>query len=541
MVSLTKDTNIPTLKIVSLNTKGLNTPEKRSKLLLTMHRLHANIVLLQETHFRSDNTPKLSNAYFPTALHATNPKTKTKGVSILIAKNCPFTITDSITDPDGRYLFLKGSIHNKTVTLANIYAPNKHQVPFFRSITEALTTFQEGTLILGGDFNVTLNPIQDTSTNSTTLPYKALKTIKSLFQRLLLHDTWRTLNPDTKDYTFYSKPHNRYSRIDYLFLTQNDLPLLYRTSIEPMTISDHHPISMTLQIPDTTPHTRIWRLDSSLLTDPTIAKEVDATLRHFFLENNPEDTSHINNWEAHKSVIRGTFLAAAAKRNKERRKHHSDLLEKIRKLEGLHKQSQALTTLTDLIQARKDLLDLLDKQIQRKYILSKKKFYEFGNKASKMLAKALQVSRSNKTIHHITDPSGRKLTKTLDIARQFVQYYSKLYNLASPTTATDSSTRPQMISEFLKQYIPNPISESIAQELNTPLTLTEVKNALKQMKAGKSPGPDGLTAGYYKTYANLLTPHFLKAFNSFAQPINPPRDLLTAHITVIPKPDKVPP
>lgn len=58
------------------------------------------------------------------------------------------------------------------------------------------------------------------------------------------------------------------------------------------------------------------------------------------------------------------------------------------------------------------------------------------------------------------------------------------------------------------------------------------------MKTGKSPGPGRLTAGYYKTYAGLLTPAFLKAFNSFAQPIDPPRDLLSAHIAVIPKPDK---
>lgn len=147
-------------------------------------------------------------------------------------------------------------------------------------------------------------------------------------------------------------------------------------------------------------------------------------------------------------MIRGDFLAAAAKRNKEKRKQHSDLIERIRRLEGVHKQSQAFNTLNDLIQARKDLLDLLDKQIQRKYILSKRKFYEFGNKASKMLARALQISKSNATIHHIIDPSGNKLNKTPDIARQFVQYYSKLYNLTGPSLPKDDTTRAHMISDF---------------------------------------------------------------------------------------------
>lgn len=249
MVPKTNITDNSVLKIVSLNVQGLNTPEKRSKLLLTMHRLKANVIFLQETHFRSNNTPKLSNAQYPTVLHATNPLHKTKGVSILIAKNCPFQIKDSLIDTDGRYLFIKGSLHNKTITLANIYAPNKHQVPFFRSVTNSLTTFQEGTLILGGDFNVPLNPIQDTSSGASTLPYTALREIKSLLKKLLLHDTWRTMNPDVKDYTFYSTPHNRYSRLDYIFLTQNDLPQIHHTSIEPMTISDHHPISLSLRLP----------------------------------------------------------------------------------------------------------------------------------------------------------------------------------------------------------------------------------------------------------------------------------------------------
>lgn len=82
------------------------------------------------------------------------------------------------------------------------------------------------------------------------------------------------------------------------------------------------------------------------------------------------------------------------------------------------------------------------------------------------------------------------MNSTPDIARQLVKYYSKLYNLPPTDPPTDENTRKQMIIAFLRQYSPTPISESIAQDLDTPLKREEVHLALKQMKTGKSPGPD---------------------------------------------------
>lgn len=131
--------------------------------------LKADIVFIQETHFKTDNVPKFSNHHFPTVIHATTKESKTKGVSILFSKNCPFQMTDSQIDEDGRFPFLKGSLFNKCITLANIYAPNVKQVSFFTSTMQDLASFQEGLLIVGGDFNVPLNPIQDTSSGSSKI------------------------------------------------------------------------------------------------------------------------------------------------------------------------------------------------------------------------------------------------------------------------------------------------------------------------------------------------------------------------------------
>lgn len=44
--------------------------------------------------------------------------------------------------------------------------------------------FASGVLILGGDFNVTLNPGVDSSSGSSCIPYRALKRLKVLLNSL---------------------------------------------------------------------------------------------------------------------------------------------------------------------------------------------------------------------------------------------------------------------------------------------------------------------------------------------------------------------
>lgn len=86
------------LKIISLNARGLNIPEKRSQLLLTMQRNKADIVFLQEMRLRKDSILKLTNCYYFVIYHATNQTAKAKGVSILLAKDCPLKISDTLLD-----------------------------------------------------------------------------------------------------------------------------------------------------------------------------------------------------------------------------------------------------------------------------------------------------------------------------------------------------------------------------------------------------------------------------------------------------------
>lgn len=73
------------LKITSLNVQCCNTSEKLSQLLAGLRKSKTQVAFLQETHFRGDHIPKLTNGAFPTAYNSVSPISKSKGVSILLA------------------------------------------------------------------------------------------------------------------------------------------------------------------------------------------------------------------------------------------------------------------------------------------------------------------------------------------------------------------------------------------------------------------------------------------------------------------------
>lgn len=225
--------------------------------------------------------------------------------------------------------------------------------------------FSSGCLILGGDFNLPLNPLTDTSTGKTYLSYKILKKIKMLLNSLQLIDTWRFLHPEDRDFTFYSPVHSRYSRIDYIFVTQRDLDLISGAHIGIQTLSDHAPISITIELSAPLTKSDTWRLNSSLLTDPIQLPQITALLKEYFKLNTTPGMDPMITWEAHKCSLRGNLIKMGARRKKEKEREIKYLIAKIHLLEKKHKQSLSEQSALELLQTRKTLQQQLEAKSKR--------------------------------------------------------------------------------------------------------------------------------------------------------------------------------
>ena len=46
--------------------------------------------------------------------------------------------------------------------------------------------------------------------------------------------------------------------------------------------------------------------------------------------------------------------------------------------------------------------------------------------------------------------------------------------------------------------------------LNKEISLDEIRETIKSLKSGKTPGPDGYPGEFYKTFSNMLSPYLHK-------------------------------
>lgn len=168
---------------------------------------------------------------------------KSRGVAILFHKSIPFVCSKVVSDPNGRYLIITGSLYGTQLIFVNVYAPNWDDAEFFKKLFSALPDMSSHLLILGGDFNCWLNPDPDRSSNKAATLSNSAKVIKDY------KDPWRFFNPTNKAFSFFSPVHRTFTQIDYLLLDNRFLPCLTSTSCsyEPMVISDHSPVVLNIR------------------------------------------------------------------------------------------------------------------------------------------------------------------------------------------------------------------------------------------------------------------------------------------------------
>ena len=109
-------------------------------------------------------------------------------------------------------------------------------------------------------------------------------------------------------------------------------------------------------------------------------------------------------------------------------------------------------------------------------------------------------------------------------------YYKQLY-------ANKMDNLEEMDTFLEKHNLPRLNQEEI-ENMNRPITSTEIETVIKNLPTNKSPGPDDFTGEFYQTFREELTPIALKLFQNIAEGRTLPTSFYEATITLIPKPDK---
>ena len=91
---------------------------------------------------------------------------------------------------------------------------------------------------------------------------------------------------------------------------------------------------------------------------------------------------------------------------------------------------------------------------------------------------------------------------------------------------------------FLEKHNLPRLNQEEPENINRPITSTEIETVVKNFPTNKSPGPDGFTGKFYQTCREELTSILLKLFQNIAEGGTLPNSFYKATITLIPKPDR---
>ena len=162
--------------------------------------------------------------------------------------------------------------------------------------------FRSNTIIVG-DFSTPLTAMDRSSRQKIN---KETQALNEALDQMDLIDIYRTFHPKVAEYTFFSRAHRTFSRIDHILVYKSNLGNFKKTEIISSIFSDHNAIQLEINNKKKTEeNTNTWRLNNMLLNSQLITEGIKEEIKRYLEANVNKDTTLQNLWDAAKAVLRG--------------------------------------------------------------------------------------------------------------------------------------------------------------------------------------------------------------------------------------------
>lgn len=351
---------------------------------------------------------------------------------------------------------------------------------------------------------------------------------------LNLIDVWRQIHPQTIDYSFYSNRHNSHTRIDFFLLSAHVAYRALESDYLPRILSDHSPLTLSIEMPEKMASMYRWRLNPTLLKKNDFCKFVRDQIKLFCETNCPSSPNSFILWDTLKAYLRGQIISYTKGLKKSYVAEVEELEKEILGLEKDFQKHRDKKIYSLLVKRKLKYNTLCTYRAEKDILRTKQRYYLLGEKAHKVLSWQLKKEESSKTINQIEDERGCITQNPKEINETFKKFYVNLYESESPED-------PSTIDTFLNNIDLPKLSQDKQRYLDSPFTSKEIENALATLQSNKSPGEDGSPPPeFYKEFKDLLIPLLMDVINLASKTQSLPHSFSMAIITVIHKKNKDP-
>jgi len=310
------------------------------------------------------------------------------GVAVLLKKGTDCTIHSRIIDPQGSYIILKADIADHKYTLINIYALNKDNdiANFLEKLRKTLLEEHfdaDEKVIVGGDFNCTMNPLLDKKGSSLAPRKIAIASIECFQEEFILVDIWRVKNPEIKSFTWCQSSPQIFSRVDYWFISNNLPAWIKSTDIIPALRTDHSAI-MLVEEDNGLKHKKgqgYWKMNCTILDDSFYNDEISNLLPKWVGEGRKELSDNRSIWEWTKFNVRDHTIQFLMKRARSRKDKEAQLEKEYASAKQIYENDSCENNLNMLITAWKKIESFYEEKTRGKIIRAR--WHEYGEKSSK--------------------------------------------------------------------------------------------------------------------------------------------------------------
>ena len=449
-----------------------------------------DIVFMQEVHCTKKTSKLWEQEWGNGKWLVSSDRSNSRGCVIMF-KNSKIKVINHFTDHEGRYIIANIVIDEVQYTLCNLYAPNEDSPNFFNSMLTTLEKRATGNIVIGGDFNLVMNPNLDRK-NQIGNNHKAHEILNTFVEVLDLSDVWRIRNPEKRAYTWFKRNPNdtsNASRID-MFLTNTGVAnKANKVSITSNCRTDHSMITMEIVDNDLQRGPGVWKFNDKLLLDQRYVEDMSKRIEQVKENISRSNMNATKKWE-HLKIQCREFTIAYTKGTSGKKKALMCNLNKLRNLllneSTKQRNDETLNQITNKIKS----LEL--EQTQSSIYRSRSNWINAGEKMSKYFLSLEKRNYNNKVMKAIFLKDGTICTHQKRILQEQITFYKNLF-----TTNTD-------VNFDIENNSGVTLNETQRDTLEKEFSFEEIRTSLFSMARDKVPGCDGLTVAYYITFFELL-------------------------------------
>ncbi|HBI39496.1 MAG TPA: hypothetical protein DDY16_00910, partial [Tenacibaculum sp.] len=550
--------NISSLVIKGLNVTSIGRQPKRSQVFEFLKKTDADIFVLSDTRIDKSIENVIKSEWGGEALFSSF-SSQARGVAVLFKKNTPVRIMESKSDANGNLIQVNFEFDGKNILLHGLYGPNLDNPAFYRTqVFNLEEDLSPDFIFYIGDFNLVLNQNLDTLNYLHNNNVNARAAVMQCMEDNDLVDVWRIQHPELKRYSWFKRDGVnglKCSRLDMILVSENSLPFISNTSIDPAILTDHSLISMTLDFTKFKRGRGYWKMNNSLLKDQVyikgVKKIIRATTKQYaavnmsdeYWENAcfsdlgtiPLNINHQLFFDVLLMEIRGETIKYSSFKKKERSNQENFLREKIdTKFDEVQNDPNNLELQNELSTLKGDLEDLIKYHAEGAAIRCRAKFSLDGEKPSSFFCSLEKNNAATKYFSRLTLDNGSTLTHQNDIEDEILKFYTNLYK------NRDHLLSGETIEDFLGVHSNDlyKLTESEKLSCEGNISLEELGRCLKNMRNNKSPGSNGFTGEFFKFFFPDIKQRLLNNINHTFEigKLSPVQSL--GITTLIPKGDK---